>query len=42
MYDTAYMWNVKKKKMIQMNPFTEWKQAHRHRKQIYSYQREKR
>ena len=28
--------------MIQMNLFTKQKQAHRHRKQTYGYQREKR
>ena len=30
------------KKMIQMNLFTKQKQTHRHRKQIYGYQRGKR
>ena len=39
-YDTAYMWNLKKK-MIQMNLFTKQKQTHRHRKQTYGYQRGK-
>ena len=36
----TYMWNLKKK-MIQMNLFTKQKQTHRHRKQIYDYQRGK-
>ena len=36
-YDITYMWNLKK--MIQMNFFTKQKQTHRHRKQIYAYQR---
>ena len=36
-YDITYMWNLKK--MIQMNLFTKQKQTHRHRKQIYGYQR---
>ena len=27
--------------MIQMNLFTKWKQTHRHREQIYGYQRGK-
>ena len=35
-YDVIYMWNLN---MIQMNLFT--KQTHRHRKQIYGYQRGK-
>ena len=30
------------KKMIQMNLFTKQKQTHRHKKQTYGYQREKR
>ena len=38
-YDITYMWN--RKKMIQMNLFTKQKQAHRHRKQCYGYQRGK-
>ena len=38
-YDITYMWNIKK--MIQRNLFTKQKQAHRHRKQTYSYQRVK-
>ena len=33
------MWNLKK--MIQVNLFPKQKVAHRHRKQIYGYQREK-
>ena len=37
----SYMWNLKKKKMIQMNLFTKQKQTHRHRKQTYGYQRGK-
>ena len=36
LYDITYMWNLK---IIQMNLFTKQKQTHRHRKQIYSYQR---
>ena len=32
---------VKSKQKIQMNLFTEQKQTHRHRKQIYGYQRRK-
>ena len=39
-YDITYIWNLKKK--IQMNLFTKQKQAHRHRKQTYGYQRGKR
>ena len=35
-YDIAYMWNLKK---VQEDLFTKQKQAHRHRKQTYSYQR---
>ena len=35
----TYMWNLKK--MIQMNLFIKQEQPHRHRKQNYSYQREK-
>ena len=35
--DIAYIWNLKKK--IQMNLFTKQKQIHRHRKQVYGYQR---
>ena len=31
------MWNLKK--MTQMNLFTKQRQTHRHRKQIYGYQR---
>ena len=38
-YDITYMCNLKK--MIQMNLFTKQKQTHRHRKQIYGYQRGK-
>ena len=40
-YDITYMWNLKKKKMIQMNLFTKQKQTHSHRKQTYGYQRRK-
>ena len=36
LYDTTYMWNLKK--MIQMNLFTKQKQTHRHRKQTYGSQ----
>ena len=32
---------VESKKMLQMNLFTKWKQAHRLRKQICGYQRGK-
>ena len=39
LYDITYMWNLK---MIQMNLFTKQKQTHRHREQIYDYQRGKR
>ena len=28
-YNIAYMWNLKKKKMIQMNLYTKQKQTHR-------------
>ena len=35
-YDTAYMWNLKKK-MIQMNLFTKQKQTHRLRELTYGY-----
>ena len=35
-YDTAYMWNLKKK--IHMDLFIKQKHTHRHRKWIYSYQ----
>ena len=38
-YDIIYMWNLQKR--IQMNLFTKQKQTHRHRKQIYGYQRGK-
>ena len=37
-YDITY---VESKKMIQVNLFTKQKQTHRHRKQIYGYQRGK-
>ena len=37
-YVIALLWNLKK--IIQMNLFTKQKQTHRHRKQIYGYQRE--
>ena len=37
-YDIAYMWNLKKKKMMQMNIFTKGKQAHRLRGQTCGYQ----
>ena len=40
-YDITYMWNVKKKKMIQINLLTKQKQTHRDRKQTYGYQRGK-
>ena len=36
--DMAYMWNLKKKKKVQMKLFTNQKQSHRYRKQIYGYQ----
>ena len=36
-YDITSMWNP----MTQVNLFTKQKQAHRHRKQTYGYQREK-
>ena len=39
-FDITYMWNLKKKKKIQVNLFT--KQIYSLRKQIYGYQREKR
>ena len=35
-YNIAYMWNLKKK-MIQMNLYTEQTQTCRHRKQTYDY-----
>ena len=35
--DITYMWNLK---MIQMNLYTKQEETHRHRKQIYGYQRE--
>ena len=35
------MWNLKRKKMKQVNLFTKWKQAQRHRKQTYGDQRGK-
>ena len=35
----AYMWNLKKKIIIQMHLLIN-KQTHRHRQQTYSYQRE--
>lgn len=37
-YDTTYMWNLKKKKKVQMSLFIRQKQSHRHRKQTYGYQ----
>ena len=37
--DKYHMWNLKK--MIQVNLFPKQKVTHRHRKQIYGYQREK-
>ena len=40
-HSMSYMWNLKKKKMIQMNLFTKQKHIHRHRKQTYGYQRGK-
>ena len=36
-YDITDMWNLKK--MIQMNLFIKQKLTHRHKKQIYGYQR---
>ena len=39
--DIEYHLYVESKKMIQMNLLTKQKQTHRHRKQIYGYQREK-
>ena len=39
---TWYHLYVESKKLIQMNLCTKEKQTHRHRKQTYSYQREKR
>ena len=36
--DITYMWNLKKKKKIQMNLFTKQKQTHRYRKQTSGYQ----
>ena len=39
-YDIAFMWNLKKKKMMPMNLFTKRKQAHRLREQTYAYQKE--
>ena len=33
------MWNLKKKRKIQMNLFPKKKETHRHRKQTYGYQR---
>ena len=36
--DITYMWNLK---MIQMNLYTKQEEMHRHRKQIYGYQRER-
>ena len=33
------MWNLKKKKKIQMNLFTKQKQTYRYQKQTYGYQR---
>ena len=39
LYDITYMWNLKKKKQI--NLFTKQKQTHRHRRQTYGYQRGK-
>ena len=37
--DITYIWNLKKKKMMQMNLFTKQKYTYIHRKQTYSYQR---
>ena len=34
-----YHFYVESEKLIQMNLFTKQKQTHRHRKQIYGYQR---
>ena len=39
-YDITYMWNLKKKKIL-MNLFPKQKEIHRHKKQIYGYQRGK-
>ena len=41
-YHISLMWKPKKKKKIQINLFTKQKQTHRHRKEIYGYQRGKR
>ena len=38
LYDITYMWNLK---IIQMKLYSKQKQIHRHRKQIYGYQRGK-
>ena len=38
-HDITCMWNLKK--MVQMNLLLKQKQTHRHRKQIYGYQRGK-
>ena len=40
-YDIAYIWNLKKKNLTKINLFPNPKEAHRHRKQIHGYQREK-
>ena len=40
-YDVTYMWNLKKKKLTQMNLCTKQKETRRHRKQTYDYQRGK-
>ena len=37
-YDIAYIWNLKKKKKIQMNLLTIQKQTHRLREWTYGYQ----
>ena len=38
-HDITYMWNLKKKKIGQINWITKQRQIHRHRKQTYGYQR---
>ena len=41
-YDTTYMWNLKYDTNELIYQTTKQKQTHRHRKQIYGYQRGKR
>ena len=36
--DITYMWNLKKKKKVQVNLFTKQKQSHTCKKQSYDYQ----